>query len=202
MTARRAIGRCGSNPGGAGRLRRVAVPLLALTLLAGCDFSRIQELEEQVQVARSEIEVELQRRAEMVPSLLETLQEHSPVSSELTAEVAEARVRLLDAIRSGEVANMEQASAALARALQDLLAAARVDRGLRDSAGFQLLSRQLEGTRQRIATAGDNYNEAVGRFNDYIASFPQAVTAKVIGVEKLERFDPPEESGEPSPADQ
>lgn len=175
------------------RRSRGALPLLAVILLSGCEFQRIKQLEERAQEARSEIEVELQRRAELVPSLLETVQENAVVSETLADRVGEARVRLIEAVRAGDLANMERASEALSEALDGLLATAAGAPDLRGNAGFGLLRSELEGTRQRITTAGDRYNEAARRYNDYISNFPQSLTAKVIGAEKLQIFRGPEE---------
>lgn len=172
-----------------------------MTLLSGCEYSRIQQLEERVQVARGEIEVELRRRAELVPSLLETVDEYGSVPEDIVARVVAERVRVLEAVGAGDLEAMQRASGALSEALRSLLATATLDPGLRDSAGFRVLTNQLEGTQQRIATAGDSYNEAVERFNAYITDFPQVVTAKVIGAEKLKPIELDGEAAEPSLGD-
>lgn len=180
--------------------RAIAV-LLASTLLSGCDIGRIQELEERAQEARNQIEVELQRRSELVPSLIETAQEYSTVPADVVEQVADARVWLAEAVRARDLESMEEASGALSEALGRLLATAAGDRDLRNSVGFGLLRSQLEGTGQRIITAGGDYNEAVHRFNEFIAAFPASFTAKIIGAERLETFDPPEKVVNTSQAD-
>ena len=193
-------------PGGA-RGARALVPwamaaLLGCTLLSGCDVGRIQELEERAQEARSQIEVELQRRSELVPSLIETAQEYSTVPADIVEQVGDARVWLAEAVRSRDLEKMEEASGALTEAVERLLASAAGDRDLRNSVGFGLLRSQLEGTAQRIMAAGGDYNDAVRRFNEFIAAFPASLTAKVIGAEQLETFDPPEKrSTPPEPTD-
>jgi LemA protein len=176
--------------------------LLAATLLSGCEIGHIQELEERAQEARSQIEVELQRRSELVPNLIETAQEYSTVPADIVEQVADARVWLAEAVRSRDLEKMEEASGALTEALERLLASAAGDRDLHNSVGFGLLRSQLEGTGQRIMAAGGDYNEAVRRFNEFIAAFPTSLTAKVIGAERLKTFDPAEKvSTQPGPTD-
>ena len=84
------------------RARRVSSFGLAavLTLLSGCGYSRIQELDDLATSARSDIEVQLQRRAELVPNLIETVRAYGSVGEEVVARVADARAGLVRALRS------------------------------------------------------------------------------------------------------
>lgn len=164
--------------------------LLAASLLSGCGYSRIQELGEQAAVARSEIEVQLQRRAELVPVLVETVQRHAGVGEDVIRAVADARAGLVRAVRLGDLAAIERGSGELSSVLAQLLSSAGGDMDLRADRGFQLLRSQLEGTEEQISQAGRSYNEAVRLYNDYIGGFPQIVTAKVVGAERLQLFEP------------
>ncbi len=155
----------------------------------------MQQLEEQAGVARNEIEVQLQRKAELVPSLLETVQEYGAAADSTVAWVADARVGLADAVRAGDLVQMREACTVLTDALAALLEAARRYRGLEDDPGFQLLRSQLAGTEERIQQAGLRYNEAASQYNSYIAEFPQLVTAKVVGAQRLDLFGPPADGG-------
>lgn len=175
---------------GAARPRRAWVALLAASLLSGCGYSRIQELGEQAAVARSEIEVQLQRRAELVPVLVETVQRHAGVGEDVIRAVADARAGLVRAVRLGDLAAIERGSGELSSVLAQLLSSAGGDMDLRADRGFQLLRSQLEGTEEQISQAGRSYNEAVRLYNDYIGGFPQIVTAKVVGAERLQLFEP------------
>jgi len=166
------------------------VALLAASLLSGCGYSRIQELGEQAAVARNEIEVQLQRRAELVPVLVETVQRHAAVSEDVIRAVADARARLVRAVRLRDLAAIETGSAELSSVLDQLLSSAGGDLDLRTDPGFQLLRSQLQGTDEQINQAGRRYNEAVRLYNDYIGGFPQIVTAKIVGAERLQLFEP------------
>jgi LemA protein len=186
----------------AARPRRAWVALLAASLLSGCGYSRIQELGEQAAVARSEIEVQVQRRAELVPVLVETVQRHAAVSEDVIRAVADARARLVRAVRLGDLAAIERDSGELSSVLEQLLSIAGGDMDLRTDPGFQLLRSQLEATEKEIREAGRSYNEAVRLYNDYISNFPQIVTAKVVGAERLQAFEPFQEPASPPVTDQ
>jgi len=165
--------------------------LVVLTaILTGCGYGQIQELEEQVRAARQEIEIQLQRRAELVPNLLETLQANSDVGDELVRSVANARSDLVLAIQSGDLSRIETANENLCSGLKQMLDEASGDVALRTTPAFELLRSQLNATDEQVERASLEYNEAVSRFNAFIEEFPQLVTARVIGAVKLEPFEP------------
>jgi LemA protein len=137
----------------------------------------MNELDEQVRAARHEIEVQLQRRAELVPSLVETVEAYAGAGDELVAVVSEARTVLAGAVRSGDFAEMQVANIELCSALDEMLASATRLPNLLSDPAYQLLQSQLEATGERIAEAGGAYNDAARRYNDFIAKFPQLVTA-------------------------
>ncbi len=168
---------------------RTSVALLAASLLTGCGYGRIQELGEQAAVARNEIEVQLQRRAELVPVLAETVQGYAVVGDDVIVALADARARLVRAVRSRDLAAIERVSAELSSVLEQLLAGAGGAPELRTDPSFQVLRSQLEGTEKQIVRAGRSYNEAVRCYNDYIGGFPQMVTARVVGAQRLEPFE-------------
>jgi LemA protein len=163
--------------------------LALATLSSGCGYGEINALDEQVKAARHEIEVQLQRRAELVPSLVETVEAYAAAGDELVTVVSDARIGLAGAVRSGDFAEMQVANTELCSALNEMLASARRFPNLLGDPAYQLLQSQLEATGERIEEAGGAYNDAARRYNDFIAQFPQLVTAKVIGAEKLEPFE-------------
>ena len=160
-----------------------------LTLLSGCGYSRIQELDDLATSARSDIEVQLQRRAELVPNLIETVRAYGSVGEEVVARVADARAGLVRALRSGDLQEMEMGSIRLSGAIGQLMGAAGRRADLQLDAGFAVLRSQLARTEERIQSAGRSYNEAVRHHNEYIRGFPQLVTARLIGAEKLQALD-------------
>ena len=161
----------------------------ALPLAAGCGYNTIQRYDEQVNSAQSQIKVQLQRRADLVPNLVETVKGVAKQELAVFTEVAEARARLAGAVQGGTLAEMADANAALTAPLGRLLAIVENYPELKSDASFRALQDQLEGTENRIAVARQDYNEAVNRYNAYIRQFPQVLTAKAIGKKPRDYFE-------------
>ncbi len=166
----------------------LVVPLLALTL-SGCGYNRIQTLDEQVSAFEGNIKVQLQRRADLVPNLVETVRGYAQQEQTIFTAVADARARLGGAVQSGSLPQMAEANQALTGALSRLLVIAEAYPQLKSNENFRALQDQLEGTENRIATARQDYNGAVQEYNGYIRRFPQVLTAKVIGKKAREYFE-------------
>ena len=164
------------------RIRWNAAALVALIGSAwGCGYNTIQTYDEQVNAAEAQIKVQLQRRADLVPNLVETVKGYAKQEQTIFTEVAEARAKLAGAVQGGNLEQMAQANAALTAPLGRLLAIAENYPQLKSNENFRALQDQLEGTENRIAVARQDYNDAVNRYNAYIRRFPQVLTAKVIG---------------------
>jgi len=167
---------------------RTCLPL-ALLLVAGCGYNTIQTYDEQVNAAAAQIKVQLQRRADLIPNLVETVKGYAKQEQTVFGEVAEARARLAGAVQSGDVRQMAAANAALTAPLGRLLAIAESYPQLKSNENFRALQDQLEGTENRIAVARQDYNDAVNRYNAYIRRFPQVLTAKAIGKGARDYFE-------------
>ncbi len=163
------------------RKRLVSLVVGAGLAAAGCGYNTIQTYDEQVNAAESQIKVQLQRRADLVPNLVETVKGYAKQEQTIFTEVAEARAKLAGAVQGGNLQEMAAANAALTGPLGRLLAIAENYPQLKSSENFRALQDQLEGTENRIAVARQDYNDAVNRYNSYIRRFPQVLTAKVIG---------------------
>ncbi len=161
----------------------------AAVVLAGCGYNRIQTLDEQANAFKSQIEVQLQRRADLVPNLVETVRGYAQQEQTIFIAVADARARLGGAVQSGNLQQMSQANQGLTGALGRLLAISENYPQLKSNENFRALQDQLEGTENRISTARGDYNNAVQAYNSYIRRFPQVLTAKVIGKGPREYFE-------------
>jgi LemA protein len=161
----------------------------AAVLVAGCGYNRIQTLDEQANAFKSQIEVQLQRRADLVPNLVETVKGYAQQEVTIFTAVADARARLGGAVQSGNLQQMSQANQGLTGALSRLLAISENYPQLKSNENFKSLQDQLEGTENRISTARGDYNTAVQTYNSYIRTFPQVITAKVIGKGPREYFE-------------
>jgi LemA protein len=162
---------------------------LALVLLAGCGYNTIQTMDEQVNAAESQIKVQLQRRADLIPNLVETVKAYAKQEQTIFIAVAEARAKLAGAVQSGNLDSMSAANTALNAPLGRLLAIAENYPQLKSNENFRQLQDQLEGTENRIAVARQDYNESVNKYNAYIRRFPQVLTAKVLGKKPRAYFE-------------
>ena len=171
------------------RLLRAILPGAMMLAVASCGYNTIQTYDEQVNAAGSQIKVQLQRRADLIPNLVETVKGYARHEEGIFVEVANARARLAGAVQSGDLRQMADANAALTAPLGRLLAIAENYPLLKANENFRALQDQLEGTENRIAVARQDYNEAVNRYNAYIRRFPQVLTAKLTGKKAREYFE-------------
>jgi LemA protein len=169
-------------------LHRIVV--LALPLLVGCGYNRIQTLDEQAARMHQDIEVQLQRRADLIPNLVNTVKGFANQELVVLTNVTRARAGLVDAIQSGDPQRQANANAELNAQL------AIVNRSvvenypqLASNANFIALQDELTGTENRIAVSRRDYNEAVNQYNTYIRTFPAVITAKVTGAKTREYFE-------------
>ena len=165
------------------RSPRIHLQLVAAALLlAGCGYNTIQTLDERVNQAQGQIQAQLQRRADLIPNLVNTVKGITKQEDTVFISIANARARLGGAIQSGSVRQMAAADSVLSQGLGRLLAIAENYPQLQSSQNFRDLQSQLEGTENRISVARQDYNTAVGEYNAYIRRFPYNLTAKVFGM--------------------
>jgi LemA protein len=162
---------------------------LALGGVTGCGYNTIQTYDEQANEAKSRIQVQLQRRADLIPNLVNTVKGYAQHEETIFTNVANARSRLLNAVRGGDPAQMATANQELSGALGRLLAISEAYPQLKADQNFLRLQDELTGTENRIAVARNDYNEAARQYNTYIRQFPTAVTAKVIGAKQKPYFE-------------
>ena len=172
---------------------RVAVKTLVLALFVGgttgCGYNRIQQLDEAAAKAKQNISVQLQRRADLVPNLVETVKGYAKQEAEIFETVAQARGALAGAVSSGNLGQMSSASTQLNGALGRLLAISESYPQLKSNENFIRLQDELAGTENRIGVARTDYNTTVNEYNTYIRTFPAVLTAKVMGSAAREYFE-------------
>lgn len=177
--------------------RRLAAVLALLLLLSGCGYNRIQELDEQTAQMRGNIDAELQRRNDLIPNLVATVDEVASFEQETQTGVAQARAglsqaqqQMTQAMSDGDAGDVSAADAEVQRNL-DLFINVAVEAypTLRANENFMRLQDELTETENRISVSRRDYNEAVTEYNTYIRRFPQVVTAKVIGADRKEQFE-------------
>ncbi len=174
--------------------RRGALPalLLASALLTGCGYNTIQSYDERAEQAKGNIEAQLQRRADLIPNLVETVKGFAAQESEVLTQVTQARAGLVGALQKpggADMGELAEANAALTSALGRINVVVEAYPQLKSDQNFLRLQDELTGTENRIAVARTDYNEAVRGYNEYIRKFPQVITAKVIGAKPRSYFE-------------
>jgi len=170
--------------------RRTVIAIAPLLLtVGGCGYNQIQQMDENAQQAKQQISVQLQRRADLVPNLVNTVKGYAQHEDAVFTKVAQARAGLAGAIQTGDPGQMATANNQLTGALGRLLAISEAYPQLKADQGFLRLQDELTGTENRIATSRNDYNQAVQSYNTYIRTFPQALTAKVIGSKPRTYFE-------------
>lgn len=167
--------------------RWLALLLLPLTL-TGCGYNTIQTLDEQANAAQGQIEVQLQRRADLIPNLVQTVKGYAQHEEQVFAEVAKARSGVLGAVQGHDPQQMADANANLTGALGRLIAVSEAYPQLKADAGFLRLQDELAGTENRIAVSRQDYNGAVQQYNSYIRKFPAVLMAKMTGAKEKKYF--------------
>jgi len=162
--------------------------LLLLLPLAGCGYNRIQSLDEQASSAQSQIEVQLQRRGDLIGNLVNTVKGYAQHEEAVFTQVAQARSGLANAIGTHDAEQMATANAQMSSALRGLMVQVEAYPQLKADQGFLRLQDELTGTENRIAVARQDYNQSVNAYNAYIRQFPTVVTAKVTGAKPRKYF--------------
>jgi len=168
--------------------------LLALTL-AGCGYNEIQGKDEAVKAAWAEVLSQYQRRADLIPNILNTVKGEADFEQETLTRVVEARAKATSIQATPALVNdpaaLQKFSAAqgeLSSALSRLLAVVENYPNLKTNAGFQDLRAQLEGTENRIGVARNRFIKATQDYNITVRQFPANLTAMVFGYKTREQF--------------
>lgn len=174
--------------------------VLLLPMLSACGYNTIQSLDERASSAQGQIEVQLQRRADLIPNLVETVKGFAKQELAVFGEVARARGGLLGAVQSKDPEQMANASATFNGALGRLLAVSEAYPQLKSDQGFLKLQDELAGTENRVAVARTDYNGAVQEYNTFIRKFPAVLTAKMTGAKERKYFTATNASAREAPS--
>ena len=186
--------------------RSIVLGLGALSL-AACGINSVPTAEENAKAKWADVEAQFQRRANLIPNLVEVAQGAAENERAILTEVTEARARAtsvnIDADNLNDPAAMEQfaqAQGQLGQGLGRLLASFEAYPQIQSNQNFLALQSQLEGTENRIAVAIRDYNEAVRQYNTTIRTFPDTIGANIIhGAEPLVPYEAATEGAEVAP---
>lgn len=163
----------------------IVVILAVVALFIFGTYNGLVSSEENVNSKWSQIENQLQRRADLIPNLVNTVKGYAAHEQNIFTEVTKAREKLIGA---GSVEEKARADAELSGALSRLLAIAENYPNLKADANFRQLADELAGTENRIAVARMDYNNAVQAYNSKIRRFPTVIIAGIFGFEKKDYF--------------
>jgi LemA protein len=165
----------------------IVVAVVVLILLGGVlIFNRLVSLRQRVDNGWSQIDVQLRRRYDLIPNLVQTVEGYAAHERELFEAVAEARSKAMSAQTVGDQA---QAENAITAGLRQLLAVAENYPDLKASQNFLALQEELTGTESKIAYARQFYNDQVMRLNTTIGKFPSNLIAGAFGFRPREFFE-------------
>jgi LemA protein len=174
---------------------RIVAVTFAVFLLGGCGYNAIQSKDEATTAAWSEVVNQYQRRADLVPNLVNTVKGYAEHEEAVLTRVTEARAQVgkvsISADDLTDQAKLQQFQAAqgeLSSALSRLMVVTENYPNLKADALFQNLQAQLEGTENRITVARNRYIAAVQDYNTFVRSFPQNLTAKMFGYKTKANF--------------
>jgi len=177
------------------KLLRALALLLVIAGLSGCGYNAIQRQDEAVKAAWSEVINQYQRRADLVPNLVNTVKGYAQHEEKVLTEVTNARAKVGTMQLSPDALNdpqklqqFQQAQGELSSALSRLMVVSENYPQLKADGLFQNLQAQLEGTENRITVARNRYVQSVQEYNSMIRTFPNNLTAKMFGYQVKPNF--------------
>lgn len=163
----------------------IAVILIVVIGILVSGYNGLVKLEESADTAYADVQVQLQRRSDLIPNLVNTVKGYAAHETEVYTAVSDARARLAGASTVEETA---AADSELSSALSRLLAISEAYPELKANENFLSLQDELAGTENRIGVARRDYNEVVREYNVKIRSFPTSIFANIFGFEKKTQF--------------
>jgi LemA protein len=174
---------------------RILWMVILATLLSGCGYNTFQTTDEQIKASWAEVLNQYQRRADLIPNLVNTVKGAAAQEKDILVSVTEARAKVGSIQATPELINDPKAFAKfnaaqgeLTSALSRLMVVVERYPQLQSIAGFRDLQAQLEGTENRITVARNRYIQAVQAYNVAIRTFPSNLTAMVFGYKEKPTF--------------
>lgn len=175
--------------------KHIAITILLATSLSGCGYNTLQTQDESVKASWSEVLNQYQRRADLVPNLVNVVKGYAAHESDVLLGVTQARakvgsIQMTPELAKDEVAlkQFQEAQAGMTSALSRLMAISENYPDLKANENFRDLQAQLEGTENRITVARNRYIQEIKTYNTTVRSFPSNLTAKMFGMEIKPNF--------------
>ena len=176
----------------------VVIGLVAIWGISG--YNSLVSSDEEAQTKWADVETQYQRRADLIPNLVNTVKGYAAHESETLQAVVEARAKATSVnidptnMSAEQITNFQKAQDGVSSALGRLLVTVEKYPDLKANENFRELQAQLEGTENRISVARRDYNEAARKYNTSLRSFPKNILAGMFGFEKKAYFEAREDS--------
>ena len=174
---------------------RAILATIIAALLSSCSYNSMVEADENINAQWAKVENQYQRRADLVPNLVNTVKGYAAHESETLEAVIAARSKATQItvdpanLTEENLQKYQEAQGELSSALGKLLAITENYPDLKANQNFLELQAQLEGTENRIATERSRYTDAVNAYNKKIRKFPALITAKIFGFDAKPQFN-------------
>ncbi|WP_303920516.1 MULTISPECIES: LemA family protein [Draconibacterium] len=177
------------------RFRIVLIALVSVVLFSSCGYNKMVEMDEQVTASWAQVENVYQRRADLIPNLVNTVKGYAEHEQETLTGVIEARSKATSVnvdptkLNAQSLQQFNQAQEGLSSALSKLMVVVERYPDLKANQNFMELQAQLEGTENRIAVERRKFNQTTQSYNAYIRKFPRVIYAGWFGFEKKTYFE-------------
>ncbi|WP_319229809.1 LemA family protein [Draconibacterium orientale] len=177
------------------RFRIVLIALVSVVLFSSCGYNKMVEMDEQVTASWAQVENVYQRRADLIPNLVNTVKGYAAHEQETLTGVIEARSKATSVnidptkLNAQSLQQFNQAQEGLSSALSKLMVVVERYPDLKANQNFLELQAQLEGTENRIAVERRKFNQTTQSYNAYIRKFPRVIYAGWFGFEKKTYFE-------------
>ncbi len=177
------------------RLKIVLIALVSVVLFSSCGYNKMVEMDEQVTASWAQVENVYQRRADLIPNLVNTVKGYAEHEQETLTGVIEARSKATSVnvdptkLNAQSLQQFNQAQEGLSSALSKLMVVVERYPDLKANQNFMELQAQLEGTENRIAVERRKFNQTTQSYNAYIRKFPRVIYAGWFGFEKKTYFE-------------
>ncbi len=176
-------------------LLKFTLILIFISSFSGCSYNTLVQMDENVNQSWAQVENQYQRRADLIPNLVNTVKGYADFEkgvltevTELRSQVGQIKLSADDLTDEDKFKKFQEAQDKLSGALSRLLVVAENYPQLKANENFLSLQAQLEGTENRIAVERKKFNEAVQDYNTKIRSFPTLITAKIFGFKEKQYF--------------
>jgi LemA protein len=177
------------------KLIRFAVLMISIPFISSCGYNTMVQQDEAINQAWSQVENAYQRRADLIPNLVETVKGYADFERTTLTQVIEARAKATSVnidpsnLSPEAIQQFQEAQSGLSSALSRLMVVVEQYPDLKANQNFMNLQTQLEGTENRIAFERKKFNDTVGVYNAGIRKFPRLIIAAIFGFKKRGYFE-------------